>query len=222
MIKLRQLDSNGGVNPILLALLAVTLMFFGSLIFGIGKASEASDYKNNVDQKVSAGVEEQSQLIAEQKQAEFDEKEKAPYTIWTSPTQYGSVKLGFPKTWSYYLALDQDPNSRAPIDLYAHPNYVPALSKNQRYALRLTLETDDYNKVLADYRKKSEKEGLQIGTLQVSNVSGIKARGLIDRDVSGTVVVFPIRDKVLKIWTESRDYEPDFENIVLKNLSFIP
>jgi hypothetical protein len=222
MIKLRKLDSSGGVNPILLALIAVTLMFFGSLIFGIGKASEASDYKNNVDQKVSAGVEEQSQLISEQKQAEFDEKEKAPYTIWTSPTQYGSVKLGFPKTWSYYLALDQDSNSQQPINLYAHPNYVPAVSKDQRYALRLTLETEDYNKVLDDYRKKSEREGLQIGTLQVSNVSGIKAKGLIDRDVSGTVVVFPIRDKVLRIWTESRDYEPDFESIVLKNLSFIP
>jgi hypothetical protein len=200
----------------------VVVLFVGTLVFALGKNSEVRDYRNNMDQKVAAKVAEESKLIAEQKQAEFDEKEKAPYTFWQSPTQYGSIKVGFPKTWSYYLSLDQEAGSRDPIDLYAHPDYVPEISKDERYALRLSLSSDDYNKVLDEYRRKSEKEGLQIGTVQVSNVSGIKVRGNLEKEVSGTMVVFPIRDKVLRVWTESQDYESDFDNIVLKNLSFIP
>lgn len=221
MVKFKKMNDNGGVSPLLLGLIAVSLLLLVSLIFGLGKMSEANDYKNNFDQKVGTKVQEQSKLIAEQKQAEFDEKEKAPYTFWTSPTQFGSIKVGFPKTWSYYLDLDQS-NGSSPVNLYAHPDYVPKIDSDQKYALRLTLTEDDYNKVLDGYRKKSEKEGLKIGTIQISNVSGIKVQGLLTKKISGTLVVFPIRDKVLTVWTESNDFEPDFENIVLKNLSFIP
>lgn len=222
MLKLKKLNNDGAVSPLLPALILATVLFVGTLVFAIGRNSEVNDYKQNMDEKVAAKVAEESKLIDEQKQAEFDEKEKAPYTFWQSPTQYGSIKVGFPKTWSYYLALDQAAGSRDPIDLYAHPDYVPEISKDERYALRITLTSDDYNKVLDEYRKKSEKEGLQIGTVQVSNVSGIKVRGNIEKEISGTMVVFPIRDKVLKVWTESQDYESDFDNIILKNLSFIP
>jgi len=221
MVKFRKMDTQGAVNPLLLGLIATVLLLIGSLVFGLGKMSEANDYKNNFEQKVSVEVQEESKLIAEQKQAEFDEKEKAPYKFWTSPTQFGSIKIGFPKTWSHYLALDQTSGS-TPIDLFAHPDYVPEISNDQKYALRLTLTNDDYNTVLDNYRRKSDKEGLKIGTIQISNVSGIKVQGLLTKQVSGTLVVFPIRDKVLTVWTESNDFEPDFENIVLKNLSFIP
>ncbi len=222
MIKIKKLNNVGAVSPLLPALILATVLFVGALVFAVGKSSEVKDYKQNMDEKVSVKVAEEAKLIAEQKQAEFDEKEKAPYTFWTSPTQYGSVKVGFPKTWSYYLVLDQAAGARDPIDLYAHPDYVPEISNNERYALRLSLTSEDYNKVLDGYRNKSEKEGLKIGTVQISNVSGIKVRGNIEKDISGTMVVFPIRDKVLKVWTESQDYEADFDGIVLKNLSFIP
>jgi len=222
MVKFKKLDSEGAANPLLLGLIACGVLLLVALIFGFSQMSKANDYKNNVDEKVAEEVSKQSKLIAEQKQAEFDEKEKAPYKFWTSPTQYGSIKVGFPKTWSYYLALNESNGSGEVINLYAYPDYVPEVSRDTKYALRMTLETADYNSVLDDYRQKSAKDGLEISTVQVSNVSGIKIRGAIEKDVSGTLVVFPIRDKVLTVWTESKDYESDFENIVLKNLSFIP
>ena len=222
MVKLKKLDNDGAANPLLLGLVACVILLVVAMIFGIGQMAKANDYKKNIDSKVSEEVAEQSKVIAEQKQAEFDEKEKAPYKFWTSPTQYGSIRVGFPKTWSYYLSLNEVGNSGEAINLYAYPDYVPEISKDNRYALRMVLETDDYNSVLDSYRKKSKQDGLQISTIQVSNVSGIKVRGAIEKNVSGTLVVFPIRDKVLTVWTESQDYESDFENIVLKNLSFIP
>ncbi|USN97815.1 MAG: hypothetical protein H6799_01845 [Candidatus Nomurabacteria bacterium] len=222
MVKFKKLDNKGSANPLLLGLIACGILLVVSLIFGLSQMSKVSDYKKNFDSKVSEEVAKQSQVISEQKQAEFDEKEKAPYKFWTSPTQYGSIKVGFPKTWSYYLALNEASSSGEQINLYAYPDYVPEISRDTKYALRMTLETDDYNSVLNSYRKKSAQDGLEISTVQVSNVSGIKIRGALEKDTSGTLVVFPIRDKVLTVWTESKDYESDFENIVLKNLSFIP
>lgn len=222
MVKLKKLDQSGAANPLLLGLIACSILLIIALVFGVGQMAKANDYKKNIDVKVSEEVAKQAKIIAEQKQAEFDEKEKAPYKFWTSPTQYGSIKVGFPKTWSYYLSLNEAGNSGGAIDLYAYPDYVPEISRDNKYALRMVLESGDYNSVLDTYRRKSEKDGLQISTVQVSNVSGIKVRGALENDVSGTLVVFPIRDKVLTVWTESQDYESDFENIVLKNLSFIP
>jgi hypothetical protein len=225
MIKLnrvKKLNNVGAANPLLLGLVASSTLFVIALVFGISQMSKVGDYEKNLEEKVAVQVAEETKVIEEQKQAEFDEREKAPYKFWTSPTQYGSIKVGFPKTWSYYLSLDESARASKAIDLYAYPDYVPEISRDQRYALRLTLQTADYNKILDGYRKESERNSLEIGTVQISNVSGIKIRGLIERNVSGTLVVFPIRDKVLTVWTESRDYESDFENIVLKNLSFIP
>lgn len=222
MVKLKKLDQAGAASPLLLGLIACGVLLVVALVFGVGQMAKANDYKKNIDTKVSEEVAKQSKVIAEQKQAEFDEKEKAPYKFWTSPTQYGSIKVGFPKTWSYYLSLNEVGNSGQAIDLYAYPDYVPEISKDNKYALRMVLETADYNNVLDTYKKKSKQDGLAISTIQISNVSGIKVRGALTKDTSGTLVVFPIRDKVLTVWTESQDYESDFENIVLKNLSFIP
>jgi hypothetical protein len=36
------------------------------------------------------------------------------------------------------------------------------------------------------------------------------------------MVVIKVRDKTLKIYTESTDYMSDFNDIVLKNLTFSP
>ncbi len=222
MLKIKKLDNQGAANPLMLGIIACSILLVITLIFAAGQMSKVNDYKNNFDTKVSDEVTKQSKVIADQKQAEFDEKEKAPYKFWTSPTQYGSIKVGFPKTWSYYLELNEATSSGDVINLYAYPDYVPDISGDTKYALRMTLETADYNNILDKYRQRSSKDGLEISTVQVSNVSGIKIRGNIQNDVSGTLVVFPIRDKVLTVWTESKDFESDFENIVLKNLSFIP
>ncbi len=223
MKKYRKLDNAGAVSPLLLGLVAVILMFIIALFYGLNQKSKVSDYELNLGKKVATEVEAQKKLISDQKQAEFDEREKAPYKFWTSPTQYGSIKVGFPKTWSYYLSLsDVGGGGDKEVDLYAHPDYVPGLASESKYALRLTLESTDYNQALEQYRRDSEEKKLSISTIQNSNVSGVKIRGSIGDEVNGTMVIFPIRDKVLSVWTESPDYEADFENIVLKNLSFIP
>ena len=41
--------------------------------------------------------------------------------------------------------------------------------------------------------------------------------------VQGTMVIVPIRDKTLKVWTESNSvFLKDFNEAVLANLTFVP
>ena len=184
MKKYRKLDNAGAVSPLLLGLVAVILMFIIALFYGLNQKSKVSDYELNLGKKVATEVEAKKKLISDQKQAEFDEREKAPYKFWTSPTQYGSIKVGFPKTWSYYLSLsDVGGGGDKEVDLYAHPDYVPGLASESKYALRLTLESTDYNQALEQYRRDSEEKKLSISTIQNSNVSGVKIRGSIGEKV---------------------------------------
>jgi hypothetical protein len=223
MIKFRRLDNKGAVSPLLLALMAVTLLFLGSLVFGLMQMGKAKDFQNNFDKKVATELNVQSAKIAEQKQAEFDEKEKAPFKFWTSSTQFGSIKIGFPKTWSNYIDIKDGSTGSGSIDFYAHPDYVPSTgTKDQKYALRMVLKDDNYSSILDKYKRSSEEGDLEISTIQIGGVSGIKVKGQIAQKTTGEMVIFQIREKVLTVWTESVDYQGDFENIILKQLSFIP
>jgi hypothetical protein len=56
----------------------------------------------------------------------------------------------------------------------------------------------------------------------VKGVTGMRFDGKVTPLYSGSVVVFPLRDKTLKIWTEIPGNVPDLNNIVLKNLTFVP
>jgi len=41
-------------------------------------------------------------------------------------------------------------------------------------------------------------------------------------DKTGSMVILAVRDKTLKVYTESADFLPDFNNVVLTSLTFSP
>jgi hypothetical protein len=53
-------------------------------------------------------------------------------------------------------------------------------------------------------------------------VKGVRLEGFLEKDKEGIMVMFPLRDKTLRIWTESKEFSGDFNNIVIKKLSFSP
>jgi hypothetical protein len=60
---------------------------------------------------------------------------------------------------------------------------------------------------------------------KVPGVVGTKLSGAIFQGANkgtGTMVLLPMRDKTLEIWTESNDYLNDFDTYVLPNMSFSP
>ena len=84
MFRFKKLDNRGSVSPLILVSVALGVLLLGSLIFGFGQMGKVGDYKTNMQSKVDEEVKKQSDLIAQNKQAEFDEKEKAPYKFWTT------------------------------------------------------------------------------------------------------------------------------------------
>jgi len=46
--------------------------------------------------------------------------------------------------------------------------------------------------------------------------------GQIINGKKGSMVMFPLRDKTLKVWTEADQFVGDFNNSVLPNLTFVP
>jgi hypothetical protein len=61
---------------------------------------------------------------------------------------------------------------------------------------------------------------------KVPNIIGTRLSGAVSltnpQETSGNMVVLPLRNTTLLIWTESNDYLSDFNNYILPNLTFSP
>jgi hypothetical protein len=57
---------------------------------------------------------------------------------------------------------------------------------------------------------------------KLPQVGGMYLTGQISQRQQGTMVLLPLRDKTLEVWTESSAYMNDFTNNVLPNLTFSP
>ena len=90
------------------------------------------------------------------------------------------------------------------------------------YALRMSILSRAFSNELKSYDSIVKKGDLNASAIRASGVTGTRLDGFLEKDKEGSMVIFPLRDKTLKIWTESKDYRSDFDNIVLKNLTFSP
>lgn len=199
--------------------------FLGALVFGIWAFTGRSDYKNNSDKIADAAVQK---ALADQKvalQAQYDEQSKLPNKIYKGDPTYGSVTFNYPKTWSGYV---YSATSSQPLDAYFYPDVVPGGNNNTTaFALRVELVNQDYASVLTGF-----DSGIRQGTLtskayvppkmSTLNVQpGVRLDGAISQGKNGAMVIMKVRDKTLKVYTESNDFMSDFNN-VLSSLTFTP
>lgn len=211
---MKKLNQEGSINPLLIPLIFSVLALIGVSVLAFMYYGNYVDQRDNVDQKITVAVEDANAAQKKKLEAEFVEQEKQPNKNYTSPSIYGSVKLNYPKTWGAYVS-----DTGSTLDFYAHPNYVPA--KGVNYALRMSVTSKSFATEIKTYDQKVKQGDLKAVSITASNTTGTRLDGLLQKDQSGTLVLFPLRDKTLKIWTENRDYQGDFEN-VLKNLTFVP
>jgi hypothetical protein len=57
---------------------------------------------------------------------------------------------------------------------------------------------------------------------KVSSVVGSIVKGQINSNKQGTMVIVPLRNMTLKLWTESTAGQTDFDKYILPNFSFSP
>lgn len=212
---MHSLNQKGMMNPLLIPLIFMCLLAVVFIGGSVKFYNDFVDQRDNNKPKIAAAVETATTAQKTKLDADFIEKEKQPYKTITGPAEFGSVKLTFPKTWSAYVQTD----ATAEYDFYAHPNFVPA--KGVNYALRASVIKRAFFDEVKSYDNQVKKDELRASSVQISGTTGTRLDGFLEKDIEGSMVLFPIRDKTLAVWTESKDFRSDF-NTILKNLTFVP
>lgn len=206
-------NQKGEVNILMIMVVFftfTTLALAGIAIYYIRGYQKA---QTTVDIQKSAAAEAAK---AQQKQADeaaFAEAAKQPYRAYSAPSVLGAMTLSFPKTWNIYAEENQ--GSGTQLNLFFNPEIVRADSTyDGTYALRVTFEQQLYTESTKKRQNDIEKGLLRVQPITVQGVEGTRYTGQVTKERQGIMVILPIRDKTLTLWTESADYTADFDSII--------
>lgn len=170
------------------------------------------DQKNNVDTKVSSAVTTAVKTQADKDAATFEAEAKKPNRAFAGPEDFGSLSFQYPKTWSTYVNKDA---SSGTFQAYLNPVSVPPIADATQYALRVSIETKDYDTVLSAYTSLVKKGDLKSSTVKINGVDSTRLDGNFTKDIRGSAVLFKIRDKTVTIRTDADTFKPDFDALVV-------
>jgi hypothetical protein len=221
---MRVTNQSGTLNILLIPLIMLALFFVGAAGFGVWAFQSRQDYKNNTNQKIDAAVTVAKQQESTLKDKVFAEKEKSPLKSYNGPSAYGSIAVQFPKTWSAYIS--DDSNNDPYIDGYFYPGVVPTITNEKAvFSLRIQVVQQSYSDVLTNFQSEVDEGKVQVSPYKlpkVPSVVGSRLEGQIDNDKIGTMILLPMRDKTLKVWTNAVQYRDDLNTYILPNLTFSP
>lgn len=204
------------IAPLVIAVVLTFLLAGASIYFYSRYRSASNNLQAQIDTAVDAAKAEQKTQL----ETEFAESSKSPYETYQAPVALSSIKVTYPKTWSSHVI--EKSGTGLVLNGYFHPKTVPDTKKKGVFALRVTLETKAYAKEVETYDKLVDKGDVTAKAVTISGIKGVRFEGSIEKDIKGAVVLIPVRDKTLTIWTENADYVQDFTNIILKEFSFSP
>lgn len=211
-------DQRGEVNPLLLISIVLTILVLGLGSFSIWAFVNYTDQKNNVDQKISAAVANAKRQQSNDDEAKFAEREKQPTRVFAGPDDLGRVQVNYPKTWSVYV--DKDGSGNSNYEAYFAAGVVPPILSRTPYALRITIENKSYEDVLKVYQELVKKGDLRSSPVTLQGQTGTRLDGKFSKDISGSMVLFKVRDKTLEVHTQSPTFVSDYDNIILPSLIF--
>lgn len=209
----------GSVNPLVISNVVVgviAVMLAGVTVWAY---INYSDQKNNVDSKINTAVASAKKTQSDQDEKAFLEREKLPTREFVGPDDLGRVSFQYPKTWSVYIASN---GTAGKYEAYLNPGTVPTVSASQPYATRVTIEDKKYEDSLKSYESKVAKKDLTSSPITIGSFSGIRLDGAFTKERTGSAVIFKVRDKTLTIASDAVTFRTDFDNTILKSLSFNP
>ena len=197
----------------IIALALVSVTFIGLFIWMMLQYNEVS---TDVNGQIAVAVAEAKDEQASQDEAEFLEREKYPYQTFSGPADYGELTFLYPKTWSVYVASDAAKGGD--FKAYLNPIQVNEVSDNTIMALRVTIRTDDFETVTAEYQKLMEMRDADLTMESITFADGIVANKYTGKiphsDLRGYIVVFKIRDKAVILQTDSEVFKEDFDRLL--------
>lgn len=219
MIKRMTLNQSGAMNVLLIPLVMSVTLLIGAIGFGFWAYSSQQDYKNNSDQKAAAAVAVATERTKSEKDNEFLQKEKEPLKDYTSPVQFGSFSLKYPKTWSAYSDERSDRQT-----LLMQPDVISS-NTNTPYALKVEVLDQPYTQMITQLNndiKVGKLTASAYSLAKVPDVIGIRIDGKLTNDKTGAAVYLPLREKTIRIASEAPDKVADLNNIILPNFEFKP
>lgn len=222
----KTIGERGSMDVLLLPVIILAVLFVAAASFAVWAFAGRQDYKNNSDAKSAAAVAANKQVVQAADAKTYAEAAKNPLKTYSGPDAYGSVRISYPKTWSSYVDTT---SSSTPLNAYFHTDYVPSTQSKQNYQLRIQVAAQTYDHVLSSYStyvNHGTVTSAAYSLPKVPSVVGTRLSGAIfgtsTQGGQGTIVLIPLRDKTLEIWTESNDYLPDFNTYILPNVTFSP
>ena len=202
----------GQVSGALVAivLLSIAMVGFGGL--AVWAYINYSEQKYNVDGKIALAVAAAEKKQADTDEAKFVEREKEPNRQFAGPDDYGRLTFNYPKTWSVYVARDVQKGGN--YEAYLNPVTVPPVSTTQQFALRVTIEENDYDTVLKNYQARVKTGKLKTSAVRANEHDGTRIEGEFTENIRGTAVVYKIRDKTITVRTDADTFKPDFEKLI--------
>lgn len=210
-------SERGSLNVLVIPLIMSVIFLFASLGFGVWAFAERQDYKDNSDAKAESAVAVAVEKAKTDKDNEFLEQEKQPLKSFTGPAEFGSITMQYPKTWAAYVDRQQ-----ANLTVSMQPDVVYA---GQNQGLKVEVLSTAYAQSFAaldGFVRQGKASAAAYSFPQVPGVVGLRIDGEIGSNKRGAVVFMPLRDKTIKVSTESEDRLADFNNYILPNFQFKP
>lgn len=222
-------SERGEMNVLLIPLILVVLILLGVGYFAYYSYTNMTKYRDHSDTLSAAAVKVANQKLTAQLQAQFAEEEKNPYKIYSGPSTFGSLHIKYPRTWSAYVSVNAQ--SDPMIDGYFYPDVVPDTgadssgTSSTNFALRVQVTQSSYSDILQNYQSQEQDHSISVRPFHlksVPSVVGVQVTGQIQSQKTGTLIILPLRNQTLEIWTEGTQFQKDFANIILPNFTFSP
>ena len=199
----------------IIAIISLSLLSITFIGLFVWMTFEYFDAKDNVDGKIESAVAAAKDEQATRMEAEFLEREKYPYKVFSGPADYGQLTFEYPKTWSVYVAAAA--TTGGDFSAYFNPVQVDAASKTTIDALELTIRNKSFEEVAAEYQKAVEKKdsNLTMQSVTFNGITGNRYTGTIPgTELNGFIVIFKIRDKTVIMQTDSVLFQADFDKLL--------
>ncbi len=209
---------SGEINPLLIPLILAALVAIGLGVFGGWAYVNYTDQRDNTQSKIDVAVAKgkQEQQTADNK--DFLEREKEPARRFIGPEDLGRVEFDYAKTWSVYVDT-----SGSSYRAYFHPLIVHASDTKKPYALKMMIESRNYDDVVDSFQSRVKQGTLRSDVITANGFNGVKLTGKLSEDLPNiTMTIFKVRDKTLTLTSESPEFFADFNNTILAKLTFNP
>jgi hypothetical protein len=217
-------QQRGTLNVLLIPVISLSIILIGVAVFAYWAYGSRQNYKNNTTQIVNTAVTSAVQQTENVDAQKYFQEAKDPLDTFTGPSAFASVSFKYPKTWSAYVP--EQSTGETPINGYFYPGVVPDVENQANaYALRIQLIEQPYATSMQQFSGEVSSGQLSVAQYiapKLPNVIGSKLQGQLTSNKQGTMVVLPLLNMTLEIWTESSQFESDFTNSVLPSLTFQP